>query len=42
MTLTRKSKKSYFAKYFEVNKKDAKKVWKVIRIIVNVKPKNKY
>ena len=42
VTLTRNSKESYFAKYFEDNKKHTKKVWKAIRTTGNVKPTNKY
>lgn len=40
--LMRNSKASYFAKYFEDNKKDNKNVWKAIRNIVNVKRTNKF
>ena len=32
-----KSKKNYYAKYFEENNKNSKKVWEGIRSIINIK-----
>lgn len=42
VTLARISWECYYSKSFKENKKDSKRIWSAIRIIVNVKPSDKH